>query len=605
LAINTQPSPTATAGAAFGTQPVVYIEDQFGNLVTGDNSTQVTAASLPIGSGPLQGTMTVTASGGIATFTSLADNTAETITIQFTSSPVLAAVTSNSIVVSPTGVATKLVVNTQPSPTAMAGVAFSTQPVIDVEDQYGNLETGDNSTQVTVALNIGTGPLLGTTTVTVSGGIATFTDLSDNLAETISLQFTSSPVLTAATSNNIVISPAAATQLAIHAQPAAVASAIVPFNPQPVIYVEDQYGNLETGDNSTQVTASLNSGAGPLLGTKTMTVASGVATFTNLANATAETITLRFTSVPVLSSAVSNAIVVGQPVAYRLVIQTQPSSTATAGQPFPTQPVIDVEDQAGDLVVGDNSTQVTVALRVGAGPLLGTTTVTVSGGVATFTNLMDDKAETILLLFTSPTLVKAQSNYVRVNAAAASTLKITAPATATPLWPFTVVVTALDPYGNVATGYRGTVHFTSSDRYATLPGNYAFTASDAGTHTFGNRVILKTSGLQTITVTDLFNHAITGTASVTVPFAPGLGLAVIGNGGPGRRGIRDAMVLRAPRPSAMFTAASRARRTSARAQRRRAMIAHAELALSRAFAELEGNLRAYVMVERLADDQQF
>ena len=88
LAIHTQPSPTATAGLPFSTQPVVYVEDQFGNLVTGDNTTQVTVTSLPSGSGPLQGTTTVTVSGGIATFTNLADNTAETITLHFTSAPV-------------------------------------------------------------------------------------------------------------------------------------------------------------------------------------------------------------------------------------------------------------------------------------------------------------------------------------------------------------------------------------------------------------------------------------------------------------------------------------------------------------------------------------
>ena len=84
----------------FSTQPVVYIEDQYGNLETGDNSTQVTASSLPMGSGPLQGTTTVTASGGIATFTNLADDVLETITLHFTSSPVLTAATSSSIVVS-------------------------------------------------------------------------------------------------------------------------------------------------------------------------------------------------------------------------------------------------------------------------------------------------------------------------------------------------------------------------------------------------------------------------------------------------------------------------------------------------------------------------
>ena len=145
--ISTQPSPTATAGVAFSTQPVVYVEDQYGNLETGDNTTQVTAASLPGGSGPLQGTTTVTVSGGIATFTNLADDKAETITLQFTSSPVLTAATSSNVVISPAA-ASQLAIETQPSPTATAGVAFSTQPVVYVEDQYGNLETGDNTTQV-------------------------------------------------------------------------------------------------------------------------------------------------------------------------------------------------------------------------------------------------------------------------------------------------------------------------------------------------------------------------------------------------------------------------------------------------------------------------
>ncbi len=56
------------------------------------------------------------------------------------------------------------------------------------EDQYGNLETGDNSTVVSATLASGDGPLQGTTNVTVSGGVATFTNLGDNMAETISLE---------------------------------------------------------------------------------------------------------------------------------------------------------------------------------------------------------------------------------------------------------------------------------------------------------------------------------------------------------------------------------------------------------------------------------
>jgi len=42
-----------------------------------------------------------------------------------------------------------------------------------------------------------------------------------------------------------------------------------------------------------------------------------------------------------------------------------------------------------------------------------------------------------------------------------------------------VMVTAYDIYGNVATGYNGTVNFTSTDPFATLPADYPFTPSDA------------------------------------------------------------------------------------------------------------------------------
>ena len=130
--------------------------------------------------------------------------------------------------------------------------------MIYVEDQYGNLETGDNTTSVTVALNTGSGPLIGTKTVTDVGGVATFAGLQDNTIETISLLFTS-PSLKSVTSNNIVVGQAMATQLVVHSQPTT-ATAGSAFSPALVIYVEDQYGDLITSDNTTVVTASLRTG---------------------------------------------------------------------------------------------------------------------------------------------------------------------------------------------------------------------------------------------------------------------------------------------------------------------------------------------------------
>ena len=75
-----------------------------------------------------------------------------------------------------------------------------------------------------------------------------------------------------------------------------------------------------------------------------------------------------------------------------------------------------------------------------------------------------------------------------------------------------VTVTLTDNFGNVATGYVGTVHFTSSDPLAVLPANIALAN---GSKTVS--VKLKTAGDQTITATDVSNPAITGTsAAITV-----------------------------------------------------------------------------------------
>ena len=80
---------------------------------------------------------------------------------------------------------------------------------------------------------------------------------------------------------------------------------------------------------------------------------------------------------------------------------------------------------------------------------------------------------------------------------------------------FNTTVVAKDAFGNVATGYLGTVHFTSTDGAATLPSNYAFVAGDSGSHTFS--VTLNTTGSRTVTATDTVTATITGTtAAITV-----------------------------------------------------------------------------------------
>jgi hypothetical protein len=96
----------------------------------------------------------------------------------------------------------------------------------------------------------------------------------------------------------------------------------------------------------------------------------------------------------------------------------------------------------------------------------------------------------------------------------ASTLLISAPATVTSGVQFSFTVTALDHYGNTATGYRGTVQFASSDLKATLPADYMFVAADSGVHTFP--ATFSTQGPETLTVSDTVTLSLTSTVTLTL-----------------------------------------------------------------------------------------
>src|SRR5439155_17394215 len=121
-----------------------------------------------------------------------------------------------------------------PPATATAGVVFSTQPVVRVEDAVGNLVATDNGRVITAARGTGTGTLQGTLTATTVNGIATFANLSYNVAETITLNFTAAG-LTGATSSNIVVGPAAADRLVFSLQPGGVSRTGSPLATQPVV----------------------------------------------------------------------------------------------------------------------------------------------------------------------------------------------------------------------------------------------------------------------------------------------------------------------------------------------------------------------------------
>src|SRR5439155_13828242 len=92
--------------------------------------------------------------------------------------------------------------------------------------------------------------------------------------------------------------------------------------------------------------------------------------------------------------------------------------------------------------------------------------------------------------------------------------------------PFDITVTAKDQFDNTATGYTGTVHFTSTDGHATLPADTIFAAADQGVRAFVAGPVLGTSGNQTITSTDTNAQDITGT-SATITVNPGAATVLV------------------------------------------------------------------------------
>jgi hypothetical protein len=100
------------------------------------------------------------------------------------------------------------------------------------------------------------------------------------------------------------------------------------------------------------------------------------------------------------------------------------------------------------------------------------------------------------------------------NAQPAVRFTVLAPAAVVQGQPFTVTVIALDTYGNRASTYLRTIHFSSSDPAAQLPGDYPFVRDDLGAQTF--TVTLNTVGSQTVHVQDTMAELFAGTATVDV-----------------------------------------------------------------------------------------
>jgi hypothetical protein len=395
LSFSQQPTNTP-AGSAINPALTVQILDSQGNLVSTDNTDQITIA---IGTNPggatLSGSPTVTAQNGVATLSNLILSTPGIGYTLTASSGALTGATSNSFNITAPG--THLLFSQQPTSTA-AGALISPAITVQVLDASNNVVTTDNSDLISLVFgnNPGGGTLSGTTSVTVSAGIATFGNLSINKTGVGYTLQASSGTLAGDTSAPFTVTPGTATHLTFGQQPTStVAGALI--TPAVTMQVLDANNNLVTTDSTDSITIGIgtNPGSGTLSGTATVPVSNGLASFSSLSiNKTGTGYTLTANSNG-LAGATSSAFNITPGAADHLAFAQQPSN-ATVGATITPAVTVQVLDVNNNLVTTDNTDQVTLALSNNpSGAILsGTNPVMVSGGLATFSNLSINLAGT-------------------------------------------------------------------------------------------------------------------------------------------------------------------------------------------------------------------
>jgi hypothetical protein len=187
---------SSTAGSPF--TATVTVEDANGNAVpTYTGTVHFTSTDSQPGL-PANYTFTSADSGSHTFSVTLKTAGSQTLTVTDTSN---GSITGAATVTVSAAAASKLVFGQQPT-NATPGAAITPAVTVRVLDAYGNLVSTDNADQVTMAIgsNPGAASLGGTTTVTVSGGVATFGNLSINNVGTGYTLVAGSGSLTGATS---------------------------------------------------------------------------------------------------------------------------------------------------------------------------------------------------------------------------------------------------------------------------------------------------------------------------------------------------------------------------------------------------------------------
>ena len=432
------------------------------------------------------------------------------------------------------GAATKLAFTTQPATgqNIQAKGTGSFSVGVAVEDTYGNIETGDNATTVTLAIN--NNPSGGVLTCTgglgpqtVTAGVATFNGCAITKVGTgYTLKASSNPARTApANANAFNITAGAPASIAVSSGSGQSATVGAAFANPLVALVTDANGNPVPLATVTFTPPGSGASATIAGGNTAVTNAQGLATSGTLtANGTAGTynVTASAPGTNTLSFSETN----NPSTATKLTFTTQPTAgqniQATGTGTFNVS--VAVQDASGNTETGDNATTVTLAINNNpSGGVLSCTgglgPKTVTAGVATFTGCAITKAGTGYTLTASSNPARtapANANAFNITAGAPASIAVSSGSgqSATVSTAFTNPLVALVTDANGNPVPLATVTFTP-------PGSGASATIGGGNTAVTNAQGLATSGTLTANATagGPYNISAAATGTNTVNFS--------------------------------------------------------------------------------------
>ena len=442
---------TATPTAGSGFSFTVTAQDAFGNTDAGyagtvhfSSSDTSAAVNLPPDS---------TLTNGQGTFSAtLIKAGAQTLTASDAASNFTAAA---NLTVNPASAASLVLTTATATPTAGNGFAVT----VAAQDGFGNLATNYGGTVHFSSSDTAAGVALPPDS-TLAGGQGTFSaklmtagsqtlsasDAANSISATVNLTVNAAPQILNDLKLTIPTSATAGQSFSVS------------------VTAEDDQGNVVTSYSGTVHFSSSDTGMGVVLPPDS-SLTNGQGTFSaTLTRSGAQTLTASDTANSLSTTA---NLTVTAAAAGRLILSAATSSP-TAGTGFSI--TVTAQDQFGNTDPSYAGTVHFSSSDTSAGVVLPADSV-LSGGQGSFSATLIKAGAQSLTASDAANALTSTAN-LTVNAAPASRL-IMVPATTAPTagTGFSFTVTAQDAFGNTATGYAGTMHFSSSDPSATLPAN--------------------------------------------------------------------------------------------------------------------------------------